>query len=1664
MTGRQAILIGVQHYKDPLIKDLDFIPDDLAEMSEAFTAAGFETSVHDPEDTDSQSIDSAIEFALQDAAAGATVVIFLTGHGIHHDGMDYLVPSGALTRSYTFAERCVRLNFDRYIERSRAANVIVVVDACREGISIKEKGVANAAAWSRRKVQQVAERQVAYVYACSPGERARYAGDAPNAFSVFTRAFSQVIREKTGSSLLADVVAETQTVLDELTADRELPRQQIRLLSDSAADLPLLTRPPRPTEQDFSLHPWVSMVDSHPAWERVDLGNSAHQQLRAQTIQIVTSLAATCQRNAESLAPDPWFDDQFCARMTARLRWFIGNVLNPDKLGLSTAEAALLVSFPAIYTTFWAANAVAASSVLDGEPVDPAGGPDGKVRFDGFVQSHGRLHRRAQQLAEAGDAEAAAAIRWWLFHRWLIRQPSCYQAEAVRSMIGLDRMPGPDSPASLAAEVFNSERLIALLRAVHMDIAMVVSDDGDAALQQARLIANASENEQTVREVLLSCLLTAAYRFAIDPVLLPEVVADHIGTGYSIETAEVIATIRAATWEARGRTRLLSAECTHAAIDVALHEQVDRLNDLLTTFDMVAERPTLTPLADMPVHAAADRVRAAVGTDGKKRYSSTGMRFHLADDRIQELLMGEQLYGDPALAIRELYQNALDACRYKQARLSYLIAKGDAAVDSELRSWQGRITVRSGEADGRPYIECTDNGVGMGTRELAEVFSHAGVRFSDLPEYVDEQADWRTFDIKLFPNSKFGIGVLSYFMLADDIVVTTSRFRRSGRRDPRLRVHIAGPGSLFKVEEADDSGDSGTTIRLYLRDPRHATPSVALLKRILWLSDHDVEIVDGADTFHLPARQLSPVAAATGSDPDESESATLAKVGEPTVSVATGSPDVFWLSGAGGVLADGLWAGRSKFGYIVNMTGRNLPRLTIDRKAILDYPETVATGMVREQLSHLIDSAPDLFAFDWLCDLLRADPALADAAMQQAVATDCFEWQINGSTGAVRWLGCFLHDEDIFANEVIGNDAYHAEEFTDSLPPDNILQWRFEAWAKAGMFERIRAVDGVQPLTAMPSDIYLLSQGASLEKNYWILASNHRANAQRVRSTPASGFLPLEQVVPRGHIAHVSRSTGRSVTQLVERLTALGFTTPPADSLPEPPTEADIVILGGRDAPLRDHDVTPGHVLQVAKRLGLPVAEVLEKLRQFGFSVADVQIPAEPVTTSLLRILSVDGDARVPWLHTTTPIAAANVWNTVAAGIDVAEAMAVWTRFGFDTSSVGHLVAAGPDERDLLLVSRDHDGRAPWLADTEAIDLVRLVETGEKLAVPLREAAARLRRLGFSVPDVSNISDHLGTDDRSLLTILKSIDPAVDVPRIVLVRAAYTERQPIQEMAQRLRNLGFSISADDAAASYPTNNDIDQLLRGNDSWRQFEQPVHPHAILHLMARHRLTRSEVVTRLRRIGATIDILPEREELDAFQKSMILSVLGAPTRYRALRGDRTTIASIDNVTGFCRNREIPCSRLRDHLHQFDIRTMMPIFPDVVPTVQDAAMLQVLRSFDEPDKPLPLAAIALCAHTSRLSVPETIGRLEDFGYRTPEDAWKAPGRLGGKEIALLSEDLQGIGPWLGREPVTLRHVVSAAGLLDMPLAEVIDTLVAFGLPMPASISSVVTVDPLVR
>jgi molecular chaperone HtpG len=127
------------------------------------------------------------------------------------------------------------------------------------------------------------------------------------------------------------------------------------------------------------------------------------------------------------------------------------------------------------------------------------------------------------------------------------------------------------------------------------------------------------------------------------------------------------------------------------------------------------------------------------------------MSFTLDQERILELLTGHTLYDDVSVVVRELIQNSIDACRL-QAVIDGELGKG-GKVEIIWNSDERILTIR-------------DNGTGMSQRVIEQNLLRAGA--SRYQEESFKQI-YPTFS----PISRFGIGVLSTFMIADDVQITT---------------------------------------------------------------------------------------------------------------------------------------------------------------------------------------------------------------------------------------------------------------------------------------------------------------------------------------------------------------------------------------------------------------------------------------------------------------------------------------------------------------------------------------------------------------------------------------------------------------------------------------------------------------------------------------------------------------------------------------------------------------------------------------------------------------------------------------------------------------------------------------------------------------------------
>ncbi|MFF0075520.1 caspase family protein [Streptomyces sp. NPDC005494] len=1165
-------------------------------------------------------------------------------------------------------------------------------------------------------------------------------------------------------------------------------------------------------------HEWVTAARDHPLWNYV-ADERGLSLLRDTATALAARAAAASTRDSAACAGDPWYSLSYADRVA---EWtdslLLDSSARPEELELSAAEVFLLVTHPYLHAAFWKYNASRYSAIAPTDLTDVESTSPGRRSYEAFLRGQPRLMRRALRNS---DGTSSDAIGWWLFHRWLVRQVRLYEPASVETLLDHLAVPlGKRSPREkrLVEDVLEPRLLAQLLRSPQLPGRPEEASVGPRSVGVA-------ETAQRVRVHQLAELVRIAHLFAVDPITLSDVVVDHIGIGYAVDLPGLHDTLADVRWESSGRTRVLTATCGHLAVDLGLRQHAAALDTLLASIDISTgdeERPAL--LRNLPLHVTAERVTPAVEESGRLAYESTELRFRLADDRIQELLMGEELYGDPALAIRELYQNALDACRYRDARTRYLRATG-----SQVAAYEGHITFRQGVDEAGHYLECRDNGIGMGEVELRDVFSHAGMRFADLPEYIEERARWQEHDIAMHPNSQFGVGVLSYFMLADDITVTTCRLTPDGLPGEHLRVEIAGPGSLFRIQRLERSTEAYTSVRLRLRSPEVGS-CVDVLRRILWLSDFDVTAEDHeGQSLTWEANRLCDEAPLGSDDPHLPTSVRE----EGVVTLASSNPTVWWCNTGGAVLADGLWAGEHRFGAVVNLSGSHTPRLTVDRRKIINPDAVEIERLLRQEIPALLAAKDAVFRHAWLAGVLEESPALADEIFAEAVRIGFAPWRIAGQEVDITRSGFFAEDELLHSFDA-------RDPWSTALDDPRVGRFREEALANAGYFPGLTTTASSPKALPVPSDIRLLMPE-------W---------PGRTQMSWAGSVFSHTSTISIGLITQAARGTGCSAEDVASRLKDLGLPVPTA---PLPQLEdGDLRIIGeifgGGPAPWIDTatPVDPVRIIHTAQRTGHTTAHVTSRLNALGYRTLVDPMPVEDEDDMLL--LSRDLDAAAPWLDPETTVSVAHITQAVTKTKRSAEQVSArLAEFGYRIPVVPLPSLAA---EDLHLLSENGNGEAPWLSPDRTISPAQIIQTAAQVGSSTDRLAQRLSALGLRTPTTPLPEGE--PDDLRIISVncngrspWLNIDRAVPPGHIALA-SSLTGCTP-EHVASRLSRFGYLLPDTSLPPLEP--DDLRIISRDLDAvapWLDHHEPVQLFHIALAADTLKLTPHSVATRLRELG--------------------------------------------------------------------------------------------------------------------------------------------------------------------------------------------------------------------
>lgn len=143
------------------------------------------------------------------------------------------------------------------------------------------------------------------------------------------------------------------------------------------------------------------------------------------------------------------------------------------------------------------------------------------------------------------------------------------------------------------------------------------------------------------------------------------------------------------------------------------------------------------------------------------------------------LLAGIELYGDKRAAIRELLQNAFDAVR-EQIAWQRLRSSNPLDIDfvQSLRKWQNRVELRLDFVDGAIHLVCQDSGVGMTKSIITDQLLVSGTKANHRVLDLERRCNSKGFSIGR--TGQFGIGLLSYFMIGQRVIIRTHRSQEPG--------------------------------------------------------------------------------------------------------------------------------------------------------------------------------------------------------------------------------------------------------------------------------------------------------------------------------------------------------------------------------------------------------------------------------------------------------------------------------------------------------------------------------------------------------------------------------------------------------------------------------------------------------------------------------------------------------------------------------------------------------------------------------------------------------------------------------------------------------------------------------------------------------------------
>jgi len=384
------------------------------------------------------------------------------------------------------------------------------------------------------------------------------------------------------------------------------------------------------------------------------------------------------------------------------------------------------------------------------------------------------------------------------------------------------------------ADTLKSYLITEFIRQTHADRAReiierdwngkIVYRDTDLTVEFAQICFSHNEDALTLLDLdknflcctsVYACLPLIAVILRLSDILdfdakrTPLILYSHLYVRHPVSLKEWNKHRAVEAWEISSELIQFNAKCKHPAIEASIHSFCDlidhelnvcnNISSILNEFNKTQNRNINLKF---PFKTNRDKIRTETDIRNKPKYIYRNTQFNLSKRQVIDLLMGTKLYGNPDVALRELLQNSIDACLLREAQ-----------EKQWGNTYQPEITVKYYKELDEIILEIDDNGTGMDQYIIDNYYSKVGSSFYKSTDFYNLKSE---SNAAFTPTSRFGIGILSCFMVTDTLIVDTKRVLAPHKSSESLNITVEGQESIFWIKEGSRA-TPGTTTKLILR-------------------------------------------------------------------------------------------------------------------------------------------------------------------------------------------------------------------------------------------------------------------------------------------------------------------------------------------------------------------------------------------------------------------------------------------------------------------------------------------------------------------------------------------------------------------------------------------------------------------------------------------------------------------------------------------------------------------------------------------------------------------------------------------------------------------------------------------------------------------------------